>query len=82
MLGSDLKAWRDRNGYTQARLAMALDVSRQTLNGWEKSGNSLPRMVEMSALAIEHLPEKCPLTAGERLSAAEYRQERKRASVI
>ena len=82
MLGPDLKAWRNRNGYTQARLAMALDVSRQTLNGWENSGNTLPRMIELSTLALEYLPEKCSLTAGTRLTAAEYRQERKRASAI
>jgi DNA-binding XRE family transcriptional regulator len=82
MLGPDLKAWRDRNGYTQARLAMTLDVSRQTLNGWEKSDGSLPRTVALALLALEHLPEKCSLTAGERLTAAEYRQERKRASAV
>lgn len=82
MLGPELRAWRNRNRYTQARLAMTLDVSRQTLNGWENSGGSLPRMVELALLALEDLPEKCALTAGERLTVSEYRQERKRAGMV
>lgn len=82
MKSDDLTNWRKRNGFTQARLAMALRVSRQTINGWENSQEPLPAIVVFALLALEHLPEKCALTAGERLSAAEYRHERKRARAV
>ena len=34
---SDLKAWRDRMGITQAEAAQMLDIPRRTLTGYESA---------------------------------------------
>jgi transcriptional regulator with XRE-family HTH domain len=58
MLGTDLPAWRKRQGFTQETLMIALGVkSRQTIITWEKSTEELPKMVQLALLAIEHIPE-------------------------
>lgn len=82
MLENDLPGWRKRNGYTQAKLAIALDVSRQTVSGWEQSSEPLPAIVSLALLALEYLPERCPVVTGDRLSAAEYRQARKKGRAV
>ena len=57
MTGSELRRLRKRLGYTQQTFIQELDVrSRQTLVTWEKS-ETVPRLVELAALALEHLPE-------------------------
>ena len=81
MIGADVRNWRKRNRYTQETLCMALGIgSRQTLITWEKSTGPLDRMVELSLLALEHLPEKCTLVTGNRLTSAQYVEQRKRTS--
>jgi transcriptional regulator with XRE-family HTH domain len=58
MLGTELPAWRKRQGFTQETLMITLGVkSRQTIITWEKSTEELPKMVQLALLAIEHIPE-------------------------
>jgi DNA-binding XRE family transcriptional regulator len=58
MRGTDLPAWRKRQGYTQETLMIALGVkSRQTIITWEKSTKPLPKMVLLALLALEQIPE-------------------------
>lgn len=40
------------NGYSQAALAAALDVTEMTINRWENDKVAIPRTVE---LALRHL---------------------------
>jgi len=83
ILGSDLKDWRRRNGYTQEMLRLALGVgSRQTVISWEKSDEPLSKIIELALLALEYLPEMCSLVAGKRYSAAEYSQQRRRQTEV
>ncbi|PJR12747.1 helix-turn-helix transcriptional regulator [Sinorhizobium meliloti] len=73
MHGSDLKAWRKQQGLTQTDLASELEVSRQTVIGWE-SGGALPKML---ALALKEL-ERSRSVAGKRMSALQQREARRR----
>ncbi len=64
MHGTELADWRKRNGFTQDTLRMALGVkSRQTIITWEKSTESLPRLVELALLALENFPGERNVTA-------------------
>lgn len=78
MLLNNLKEWRHRNSYTQESLSMALGVSRQTIVAWENSEDALSPLVQLALLALEHLPEKCVVVAGNRLSAAQQREARRK----
>lgn len=78
MLGSDLRKWREQNGYTQERLRLALGVTRQTIVAWEHSQGTLAQIVQLALLALEHLPERCSLATGVRCDTTEYRFMRKR----
>jgi DNA-binding XRE family transcriptional regulator len=73
MQGSDLKSWRKQYGLTQSDLAIELEVSRQTVVGWEASG-SLPKIL---MLALREL-ERNRSTAGKRMSASQQRDTRQR----
>lgn len=73
MQGSDLKAWRKQHGLTQTDLASELEVSRQTVIGWE-AGGALPKML---ALALKEL-ERSRSMAGKRMSARQQREVRRR----
>lgn len=53
--GQDIGIWRDRMGWSQARLAKELGVSRATVISWEQ-GELMPRMVELSLVALETMP--------------------------
>ena len=53
--GTWIRAWRQRNGYTQAELALELKVSRQTIVGWEHI-ETIDRLVELSLIALEAVP--------------------------
>jgi DNA-binding XRE family transcriptional regulator len=82
IVGCELREWRRRNRYTQEMLRMALNIgSRQTIVSWEQSEQPLSVLVELALLALEHLPEKCSLVAGRRLTASEYRRARKQNSM-
>lgn len=73
MQGSDLKAWRKDHGLTQSALASELEVSRQTIIGWER-GKDLPKIL---TLALKEL-ERNRSTAGKRMSAVQQREARRR----
>jgi len=58
MKGSDLKAWRKKNGWTQADLMAELEInSRQTLSSWEKS-DQLPHIARLAIIALDQI-EAC-----------------------
>ena len=72
MLGTELPAWRKRNGFTQEALMSALGVkSRTTMISWEKSAEPLDNGTELALLALEHLPELARKITGRRYTAAE-----------
>ncbi|MCY1212756.1 hypothetical protein D9M68_151820 [compost metagenome] len=73
MQGSDLKDWRKNHGFTQADLACELEVSRQTVVGWEAAG-CLPKIL---VLALREL-ERNRSVAGKRMSATQQRETRRR----
>lgn len=73
MQGSDLKEWRKRHNLTQADLASELEVSRQTVVGWE-AGGSLPKIL---VLALWQLEDNRSV-AGRRMSAIQQREARRR----
>lgn len=75
MTGSELKEWRRAHGYTQEAFAAELEVARQTVVGWEKSHDPLPRML---LLALEALAQSRTV-AGKRASASEQRKMRGRS---
>lgn len=57
MIGKDIAEWRRRNGFTQEKLRLELDVTRQTVSGWENSSAPIPRVVELALAALEKMPE-------------------------
>jgi transcriptional regulator with XRE-family HTH domain len=72
MLGTDLPAWRKRNGLTQEALMFALGVrSRTTMISREKSSEPLDNGTELALLALEHLPDLARKIIGRRYKAAE-----------
>lgn len=73
MQGSDLKEWRKRHNVTQSDLASELEVSRQTVVGWE-AGGSLPKIL---VLALRQLEDNRSV-AGRRMSAIQQREARRR----
>jgi transcriptional regulator with XRE-family HTH domain len=55
MTGEELRAWRKGRGWTQSDLMNELQVTaRQTVVRWEKSG-LIPRMVELSVIALDQV---------------------------
>jgi transcriptional regulator with XRE-family HTH domain len=55
MKGADVKAWRERLGWTQADLMTELEIgSRQTIITWEKA-ERIPRMVELAIIALDQV---------------------------
>jgi len=64
MLGTELPEWRKRNRFTQDTLRIALGIrSRQTIITWEKSAETLPRLVQLALLALESFPQERKVTA-------------------
>ena len=68
----DLKNARERNGFSQEKLAELMDVSRQTVSKWE-TGEALPSMnhifmlakilnCNFSELICENAPRRCSKT--------------------
>ena len=69
LLGSDVKQWRHRNGYTQEMLRMALGIkSRQTIITWEASEDPIATTVELALMALEFLPEEALSVSGAKFS--------------
>jgi transcriptional regulator with XRE-family HTH domain len=55
MRGTDLKAWREHNRWTQGDLMTELEVgSRQTISTWE-SAQKIPRLVELAIIALDQV---------------------------
>jgi transcriptional regulator with XRE-family HTH domain len=55
MNGAELRAWRKGRGWTQTDLMNELQVTaRQTVVRWEKS-EQIPRMVELSIIALDQV---------------------------
>lgn len=73
MQGIDLRSWRKQYGLTQADLALELEVSRQTVVGWE-AGGALPKMLMLALRGLEQNRS----TAGKRMSASQQRDTRQR----
>lgn len=58
MIGSDLTAWRERNGYSQKKLQIELGIkSRGTISAWENSVKPLSRTLELALIALERIPD-------------------------
>ena len=75
MQETNLREWRIRHGYSQEALMAELGVrSRQTISTWENADrNELPRMLELSLIALEKVPE-CRMVAGQRTKAAQSKK--------
>jgi transcriptional regulator with XRE-family HTH domain len=55
MTGAQLKAWRKGRGWTQSDLMNELQVTaRQTVVRWEQA-DKIPRMVELSVIALDQV---------------------------
>jgi transcriptional regulator with XRE-family HTH domain len=51
--GAELRARRDRLGFTQEELAKRLDVKRLSIIRWESDQVEIPRTVELALKEIE-----------------------------
>jgi transcriptional regulator with XRE-family HTH domain len=54
MTREDLKKWRRRNGYSQAKLAKVLGVAMMTVSRWETGLRSNPVFLNLALKWIEH----------------------------
>jgi transcriptional regulator with XRE-family HTH domain len=71
MTGEELKAWRKGRKWTQADLMNELQVTaRQTIIRWEQS-DALPRMVELSIIALDQVEGCNRRTYEKQFSSAE-----------
>jgi DNA-binding XRE family transcriptional regulator len=52
MRGEELSQWREKQGLSQAELARALEVNRQTVITWEKS-DKVTKLITVALKAIE-----------------------------
>jgi len=55
MTKEELKKWRERNGYSQAKLAETLGVAVMTVSRWETGLRSIPVFLK---LALNWLEQK------------------------
>lgn len=53
--GARLREWRKSNHYSQEELARELEVTRQTVIGWEQS-EKVSRIVQLALAALENTP--------------------------
>ena len=80
MKGSELKSWRERNGYfSQTSLMDELGIrSRTTMSSLENSEDSIPRVYLLALIALERHPE-LRTVASQRLPGATQRKARQLA---
>lgn len=50
----DLKKWRGRNDYSQAKLAQALGVAVMTVSRWETGERSIPAFLNLALNWLEY----------------------------
>jgi len=50
----DLKKWRRRNDYSQAKLAKALGVAVMTVSRWETGNRSIPVLLNLALNWLEY----------------------------
>jgi len=54
MTADELKTWRQRNGYSQAKLAKALGVDTMTVSRWERGfRKEIPPFLHLALDALE-----------------------------
>ena len=53
MKPKELKAWREKNGYTQARLGAALGVTTITVSRWENKARAIPSFLHLALAGLE-----------------------------
>lgn len=53
MTKEELKKWRERNGYSQAKLAKALGVAVMTVSRWETGLRSIPVFLNLALNWLE-----------------------------
>jgi transcriptional regulator with XRE-family HTH domain len=53
MTPEQLREWRDRNGYTQLRLAKALGVFRESIVRWETGVRKIPSFLHLALRCLE-----------------------------
>ncbi len=51
MTSEEMKAYRSKKGWSQARLAKELEVSIHTVQAWEQGKNPIPRPIEKLLLS-------------------------------
>jgi transcriptional regulator with XRE-family HTH domain len=54
MTNEELKKWRRRNGYSQAKLAKALGVAVMTVSRWETGLRSIPVFLNLALNWLEY----------------------------
>jgi transcriptional regulator with XRE-family HTH domain len=55
MTGLELRAWREKIGWTQVDLMVELEVkSRQTMSTWEHA-EKIPRVAELAIIALDQI---------------------------
>jgi transcriptional regulator with XRE-family HTH domain len=61
MKPDQLKNWREKNGYSQARLAKVLGIDIMTVSRWERGTNEAPAFLKMalSYLEMQENQQKC-----------------------
>lgn len=57
--GEDFRAWREDRNYSLRALAEALDVSRTTVERWQRSEPVPPRVVLWALAALDALQPAC-----------------------
>jgi transcriptional regulator with XRE-family HTH domain len=53
MTSDELKKWREGNGYSQARLAKALEVAVMTVSRWERGVRAIPAFLHLALRCLE-----------------------------
>lgn len=53
MTSKELKKWREVHGYSQAKLAKALDVATMTVSRWETDLRATPSFLHLALRCLE-----------------------------
>jgi transcriptional regulator with XRE-family HTH domain len=53
MRSKELKKWREDHGYSQAKLARALDVAVMTVSRWETGLRAIPSFLHLALRCLE-----------------------------